>query len=73
MGNVACIGVTSNVHRFLVRKPEGIRLLGISRHSREDNTNMTQEKYMCELDSSGSVKGLWWVLVNYYDLIKGGN
>jgi len=39
-GHVARMGKRSGAYRVLVEKPEGKRLLGISRHRREDNIKM---------------------------------
>jgi hypothetical protein len=37
MGQVACMGKMRNAYKILVRKPDGKRPLGRSRHRWEDN------------------------------------
>jgi len=57
VGHVALTREIRNVHRILVRKPEGNRLLGRLRQRWNDNikTNMKEIVYEdCGLDSSGS-------------------
>jgi hypothetical protein len=39
-GSLACMGMSMNAYRILVRKPEGKRPLGRPRHRWEDNIKM---------------------------------
>jgi hypothetical protein len=55
MGHVARIGVKRGVHRVLVGKPEGTRLLGRPRRRWEDNIKM-------DLHEVGGCCGDWMAL-----------
>jgi hypothetical protein len=52
-GHVACMGEDGGVHRVLVEKPEGKRLLGRARLKWEDNIKMN-------LQEVGGVVGTGW-------------
>ena len=57
---MACMGQGRGVHRVLVRKPEGKRLLGRPRHRWEDNIKM-------DLQEVGGGCGDWMELAQNRD------
>ena len=57
---MACMGQGRGVHRVLVRKPEGKRLLGRPRHRWEDNIKM-------DLQEVGGGCGDWMELAQDRD------
>jgi len=59
-GHVARMGQDRGVHRVLVGKPDGKRLMGRPRHRWEDNIKM-------DLQEVGGGRGDWMELAQYRD------